>query len=71
MSAMYAVYHGPEGLKRIAERVHGLAGALAVGYCTWIVNTSVMQKYIERKEHTERSQIVLSIKLEEGKKEIG
>lgn len=31
MSAMYAVYHGPEGLKRIAERVHGLAGALAVG----------------------------------------
>lgn len=31
MAAMYAVYHGPEGLKRIAERVHGLAGALVVG----------------------------------------
>lgn len=31
MSAMYAVYHGPEGLKKIAERVHGLAGALVVG----------------------------------------
>src|SRR5690606_26501211 len=24
-SGAYAVYHGPEGLKRIAERVHGLA----------------------------------------------
>ena len=25
MAAMYAVYHGPEGLRRIAERVHGHA----------------------------------------------
>lgn len=25
MAGMYGVYHGPEGLKRIAERVHGLA----------------------------------------------
>ncbi len=24
MAGMYAVYHGPEGLRRIAERVHGL-----------------------------------------------
>lgn len=24
MAGMYAVYHGPEGLKRIAERVHGM-----------------------------------------------
>ncbi|HEU5201309.1 MAG TPA: aminomethyl-transferring glycine dehydrogenase, partial [Nitrospira sp.] len=31
MSSMYAVYHGPEGLRRIAERVHGLAVILAVG----------------------------------------
>lgn len=31
MAAMYAVYHGPEGLKTIAQRVHGLAGTLAVG----------------------------------------
>ncbi|KAF4351393.1 hypothetical protein G4B88_028232 [Cannabis sativa] len=31
MAAMYAVYHGPEGLKTIAERVHGLAGVLALG----------------------------------------
>lgn len=28
---MYAVYHGPEGLKAIAERVHGLAGVFALG----------------------------------------
>jgi glycine dehydrogenase len=28
MSAMYAVYHGPAGLKSIAERVHGLARSL-------------------------------------------
>jgi len=29
MSAMYAVYHGPKGLKVIAERVHGLTSLLA------------------------------------------
>ena len=31
IAAMYAVYHGPEGLKAIANRVHGLAGVLAAG----------------------------------------
>ena len=31
MAGMYAVYHGPEGLRRIARRVHGLARALAHG----------------------------------------
>ncbi|MEH6813907.1 MAG: aminomethyl-transferring glycine dehydrogenase, partial [Motiliproteus sp.] len=29
MAAFYAVYHGPEGLKRIAERVHRLTSILA------------------------------------------
>jgi glycine dehydrogenase len=29
MAGMYAVYHGPKGLKLIAERVHGLAVLLA------------------------------------------
>src|SRR6185436_6579055 len=29
ISAFYAVYHGPEGLKDIASRVHGFAGSLA------------------------------------------
>jgi len=31
MASMYAVYHGPEGLRRIARRVHGLAVVLAAG----------------------------------------
>ena len=31
MAAMFAVYHGPEGLKTIAQRVHGLAGVFALG----------------------------------------
>lgn len=28
MASMYAVYHGPEGLKKIANRVHGFAATL-------------------------------------------
>lgn len=31
MASMYAVYHGPNGLKKIAERVHGLSRVLAQG----------------------------------------
>jgi glycine dehydrogenase len=31
MAGMYAVYHGPEGLKAIAARVHGLTAKLAAG----------------------------------------
>ena len=31
MAAMYAVYHGPEGLRAIARRVHGMTRALAAG----------------------------------------
>ena len=31
MAGFYAVYHGPEGLKRIAERIHRLTGILAEG----------------------------------------
>jgi glycine dehydrogenase len=31
MASMYAVYHGPEGLRAIARRVHGLAALLAQG----------------------------------------
>ena len=31
MASMYAVYHGPEGLRTIAERVHNLTRALAQG----------------------------------------
>jgi glycine dehydrogenase len=31
IASMYAVYHGPEGIKRIAERVHQLTALLAQG----------------------------------------
>jgi glycine dehydrogenase len=31
IAAMYAVYHGPDGLTRIARRIHRLARALAAG----------------------------------------
>ena len=31
MASMYAVYHGPEGLKKIAGRIHGLAKTMASG----------------------------------------
>jgi glycine cleavage system pyridoxal-binding protein P len=31
MASMYAVYHGPEGLKRIARRVKRLTDLLAAG----------------------------------------
>ncbi len=31
MAAMYAVYHGPDGLKNIAQRIHVLTAAIAKG----------------------------------------
>ena len=31
LAAMWAIYHGPDGVRRIAERIHGLAAALAEG----------------------------------------
>ncbi|WP_115717308.1 aminomethyl-transferring glycine dehydrogenase [Gallaecimonas mangrovi] len=31
MASFYAVYHGPEGLKRIAQRIHRLTDILALG----------------------------------------
>ncbi|MBY0435797.1 MAG: aminomethyl-transferring glycine dehydrogenase, partial [Cyclobacteriaceae bacterium] len=31
MASMYAVYHGPEGLRKIAGRIHGLTKTLASG----------------------------------------
>ena len=31
IAGLYGVYHGPDGLRRIAERVHGHAAALAAG----------------------------------------
>ncbi len=31
MAGMYAVYHGPDGVRAIAQRIHNLAGVLADG----------------------------------------
>lgn len=31
MASMYAVYHGPEGIKKIAQRIHSLTAKLAEG----------------------------------------
>ncbi len=31
IAGMYAVYHGPQGIKKIAERIHNLAKVLAAG----------------------------------------
>ena len=31
MAGMYAVYHGPDGVRAIAQRIHNLAGVLAQG----------------------------------------
>jgi glycine dehydrogenase len=31
MASMYAVYHGPKGLKKIARRMHAMTGTLALG----------------------------------------
>ena len=31
IAAMYAVYHGPDGLDKMATRIKGLASILAVG----------------------------------------
>ncbi|NMM35977.1 MAG: aminomethyl-transferring glycine dehydrogenase [Glaciimonas sp.] len=31
MASMYAVYHGPDGIRRIAQRVHRYTGVLAAG----------------------------------------
>jgi glycine dehydrogenase len=35
MASMYAVYHGPDGLKRIAQRVARLTAILAAGLRSW------------------------------------
>ena len=44
MSAMYAVYHGPKGLKNIAQRVHNATLLLAEGTdCIVVINFKVVQ----------------------------
>ncbi|MBW3629124.1 MAG: aminomethyl-transferring glycine dehydrogenase [Gemmatimonadetes bacterium] len=61
MAGMYAVYHGPAGIRRIAERVHGLTGALAAGLRE-LGHTVVSDAYFDtlRVEPTDGSEAVLS-----------
>jgi len=35
MASMYAVYHGPDGLKNIAQRIHLLTCVLGEGLSAW------------------------------------
>ncbi|GAA5996520.1 glycine decarboxylase subunit P [Rhodotorula paludigena] len=46
ISAMYAVYHGPEGLRTIAEKVHGLARVVAAAV-TKLGHKVVNQSYFD------------------------
>jgi len=57
MASMYAVYHGPQGLRQIAQRVHRLTGVLAanlktLGYTvtndTWFDTLTVAVKNAEQ-----------------------
>ena len=44
MSAMYAVYHGPKGLRNIAQRVHNATLLLAEGTdCIMVINCKVIK----------------------------
>jgi glycine dehydrogenase len=49
MASMYGVYHGPEGLKKIATRTHSLTAALAAGIekCAPGVYSVVNQNYFD------------------------
>ncbi|MDQ6632272.1 MAG: aminomethyl-transferring glycine dehydrogenase, partial [Verrucomicrobiota bacterium] len=40
MASMYAVYHGPEGLRKIAERIHGLMNLFTAGLRELSMNKS-------------------------------
>ena len=43
MASMYAVYHGPQGLKLIAARVHGLAARFAAGLDAMYIKVAASQ----------------------------
>ena len=46
MAAMYAVYHGPNGLKDIATRIHGLARLLSHS-CEAVGLTQLNDEYFD------------------------
>src|SRR3979409_643184 len=59
IASMYAVYHGPEGLKAIARRVHGRASDLKAGLMTlgWSVRASAFFDRITVKDGEHRGSV--------------
>jgi glycine dehydrogenase len=62
MAGMYAVYHGPEGLRRIAVRVHGLTKLLAEGLRRqgYDVSPEVFFDTLRVRTHPDQAQAILS-----------
>ncbi len=49
IAGLYAVYHGPDGLRAIAERVHGLARELAAGLAPAASSRTTLLRHGERR----------------------
>ncbi|HEY3761821.1 MAG TPA: aminomethyl-transferring glycine dehydrogenase [Verrucomicrobiae bacterium] len=62
MASLYACYHGPEGLKEIAERIHiladGFAGEIAIDKLTWKYGSFFDTVSVECKSADLRDEIV-------------
>jgi glycine dehydrogenase len=68
MAAMYATYHGPEGLKRIAARTHRLASTFAEGArgLGWTVRNANFFDTVELSTRTEKADAVVARALQAG-----
>ncbi|MBK5914756.1 aminomethyl-transferring glycine dehydrogenase [Rhodocyclus purpureus] len=67
MAGLYAVYHGPEGLRRIATRIHRLAAILATGLRAAGVSVPTRQYFDTiRVELGERTEAVYAAAIEAG-----
>ncbi|NOS91971.1 MAG: aminomethyl-transferring glycine dehydrogenase [Cyclobacteriaceae bacterium] len=61
MASMYAVYHGPEGLKKIAGRIHGLAKVLE-GLITNLGIKQLNKNYFDTLKFETSENILVKIK---------
>jgi len=59
IASMYAVYHGPRGLRAIAERVHRLTSQLADGLCTLGLNITHENFFDTLRVEVESSELIL------------
>lgn len=66
IAAMYGVYHGPEGLKTIASRVHGLACTLSSGAQKLGLNVSSNPFFDTVCVHVNDAQKVCDLAVEHG-----